>query len=356
MPERPAAAPPLRFLFFGAGAVGSLLGARLAQAGSEVTLVGRPPHVEAVTRDGVRMVLAGKVSSQSVRAARPSIAEAGGPFDYVFLTVKSYDTLDAVEQLQPVMRPGTILGSFQNGVGNEEAISMALPEQALVAGSLTVPVSLDEPGTIQLHSRRGGVALAPVSPEVNVAPLVRRLRDAGFKARRYTDFRAMKWSKLLFNILGNAQSAILDLPPSHIFADSELFRYERAAFREATAVMDRMRVAVVALPGLPAPSLRRAMSLPPLLAQMLLEPRVGGARGNKMPSLWWDLSRGKGRTEAAFLNGAVVDAGRRYDVPTPVNSVLWAILEKATKLPAEWERYRRHPERLKALLRTALKL
>ena len=356
MPDRPAAVPPLRFLFFGAGAVGSLLGARLAQAGSEVTLVGRPPHVDAVTRDGVRMVSAGKVSSQAVRAARPSIAEAGGPFDYVFLTVKSYDTLDAIEQLQLVLRPGTILGSFQNGAGNEEAISMALPEQALVAGSLTVPVSLDEPGTIQLHSRSGGVALAPVSPEVNVAPLVRRLREAGFKARRYTDFRAMKWSKLLFNILGNAQSAILDLPPSHVFADSELFRYERAAFREAIAVMDCMRVVVVSLPGLPTPSLRRAMSLPSLLAQMLLEPRLGGARGNKMPSLWWDLSRGKGRTEAAFLNGAVVDAGRRYDVPTPVNSVLWAILEKSTKLPSEWERYRRQPNRLKALLRTAVKL
>ena len=51
---------------------------------------------------------------------------------------------------------------------------------------------------------------------------MRKLRDSGFKARRYTDFRAMKWSKLLFNILGNAQSAILDLPPSHVFADSEL--------------------------------------------------------------------------------------------------------------------------------------
>lgn len=356
MPERPAAAPPLRFLFFGAGAVGSLLGARLAQTGSEVTLVGRPPHVEAVTRDGVRMVVAGRVSSQSVRAARPTLADAGGPFDYVFLTVKGYDTLDAIEQLQLVLRPGTILGSFQNGVGNEETITAALPEQALLAGSLTVPVSLDEPGTIQLHSRRGGVALAPVSPEVNVAPLVRKMRDAGFKSRRYTDFRAMKWSKLLFNILGNAQSAILDLPPSHVFADSELFRYERAAFREAIAVMDRMRVAVVALPGLPAPTLRRAMSLPALMAQMLLEPRLGGARGNKMPSLWWDLSRGKGRTEASFLNGAVVDAGRRYDVATPVNSVLWAIVEKSTKLPSEWERYRRQPDRLKALLRTASKL
>ena len=120
--------------------------------------------------------------------------------------------------------------------------------------------------------------------------------------------------------------------------------------------MDRMQIRLVRLPGLPAPMLRRAMALPPLLAQMLLEPRLGGARGAKMPSLWWDLSRGKTRTEAAFLNGAVVDAGRRYDVATPINSVLWAILEKSTKLPAEWERYRRQPDRLKALLRTATRL
>lgn len=356
MTDRPAAAPPLRVLFFGAGAVGSLLGARLARTGSEVTLIGRSPHVEAVTRDGVRMVSAGEVSNQSVLAARPSVAEAPGPFDYVFLTVKGYDTTDALDQLQPVLRPGTILGTFQNGVGNEETIAAALPDQALLAASLTLPVTLDKPGIIKLHSRRGGVALSAVSPEVNVGPLLRKLHDAGFKARRYSDFRAMKWSKLLANMLGNAQSAILDLPPSHVFADSELFRYERAAFREAVTVMDRMRLAVVALPGLPIPALRRAMSLPPLLAQMLLEPRLGGARGTKMPSLWWDLSRGKGKTEAAFLNGAVVDAGRRYDVPTPVNSVLWAILEKATKLPAEWERYRRQPDRLKALLRTASRL
>lgn len=355
MPDRDKA-PALRFLFFGAGAVGSLLGARLAQTGSEVTLVGRPPHVEAVTRGGVRVVSAGKVSSQSVLAARPSVAEAGGPFDYIFLTVKGYDTLDALEQLQPVLHPGTILGSFQNGVGNEEAIALAVPDQALLAGSLTVPVSLDEPGTIQLHSRSGGVALAPVSPEVNVAPLVRKLHDAGFKGRRYADFRSMKWSKLLFNLLGNAQSAILDLPPTHIFMDGELFRYERAAFREAATVMERMRIPVVPLPGLPTPLLRWAMNLPSFLAQLLLEPRLGGARGSKMPSLWWDLNRNKGKTEAAYLNGAVVDAGRRFDVPTPVNSVLWAILEKCAKLPSEWDRYRQQPDHLKALLRTAIRL
>src|SRR5436305_2549662 len=131
MPERPAPALALRFLFCGAGAVGSLLGAGLAQAGSEVTLIGRPSHVEAVARDGVRMVVAGKVSNLSVLAARPSIAEAGGPFDCAFLTVKRYDTLDAINQLQLALRPGTLLGRFHKGMRNVENIARARPEHAL---------------------------------------------------------------------------------------------------------------------------------------------------------------------------------------------------------------------------------
>jgi len=147
MTERAAPAQP-RFLLFGAGAVGSLLGARLAAAGCEVTLVGRPSHVEAVTREGLRTKVAGKVSSQSVRAARQTVDEAGGPFDFIFLTVKGYDTLDALEQVAPLLIPGTILGSFQNGIGNEETIAATVPEQALLAGSLTLPVSLDEPGLV----------------------------------------------------------------------------------------------------------------------------------------------------------------------------------------------------------------
>ena len=95
------------------------------------------------------MVVAGKVTNQAVRAARQNVAEAAGPFDHVLLTVKGYDTLDALEQLEPVLQPGTILGSFQNGVGNEEAIVSAAVDQALLAGSLTLPVSMDEPGKVQ---------------------------------------------------------------------------------------------------------------------------------------------------------------------------------------------------------------
>lgn len=352
----PATGHQPRILVFGAGAVGTFLGARLQQAGGAVTLVGRAPHIEMVAKEGVRIQVLGKASSQPVEAAFQSVAELPGPFDYVLLTVKGYDTAAALDEIRRALQPGTILGSFQNGVGNEETIVAAMPEQGLLAGSLTLPVTLEEPGRVRQHSRRGGVALAPVSPEVNVAPLVRRLGEAGFASRRYTDYRAMKWSKLLLNILVNAQSAILDLPPARVVSDAELFRYERLAFREATAVMRRLSIPVVSLPGFNVPLLASLMALPPFLAQLILEPRMAGGRGSKMPSLWWDLKRGKAQTEARYLNGAVVDGGARREVATPVNKVLWAILEQITAAPTEWDRYRQHPERLKALLRTAVRL
>ena len=345
-----------RILVLGAGAVGSFLGGRLAHAGCAVSLVGRSPHVEVVSRSGLRLQTRGDATHLPVRTATAQVLDVQGPFDFILLTVKSFDTLEALEQLQPALGPATILGTFQNGIGNEEAIAAAVPDHGLLSGTLTLAVALQEPGVVVQQGRVGGVGLAPVSPEVNVAPLVRKFTEAGFSARRYSDFRAMKWSKLLLNILGNAQSAILDLPPQQIFSNTELLRYEQLAFREAVAVMERLRIPTVSLPGFPIPTLARIMALPPLLARLILAPRVAAARGNKMPSLWWDLQRKKGRTEARYLNGAVVDAGARCNVPTPVNSVLWAILEQVTSVPGEWDRYRRQPAKLAALLRTAARL
>src|SRR5207248_2232136 len=85
-----------------------LVGARLAQAGMDVALVGRAPHMETVAREGVRIRVAGKATSQPVQAARQSVAELSGAFDYVLLTVKGYDTGAALDEIHHLLRPGTI--------------------------------------------------------------------------------------------------------------------------------------------------------------------------------------------------------------------------------------------------------
>jgi 2-dehydropantoate 2-reductase len=132
----------------------------------------------------------------------------------------------------------------------------------------------------------------------------------------------MKWSKLLTNLLANATSAILNLTPAQIFADARLFRVEMAQLNEALAVMRALNAAPVDLPGVPVRLLAFGTRLPAFVARPLMQRAVGSGRGAKMPSFHIDLYSGRGRSEVAYLNGAVWRHGTQLGVPTPVNQML----------------------------------
>ncbi len=143
----------------------------------------------------------------------------------------------------------------------------------------------------------------------------------------------LKWSKLLLNILGNAQAAILDTDAASIAGDSASFGIEQRAFREALQVMRRLPAQPLRLPGYDVPKLALAMRFPRPIAWRLLKERIGGGRGEKRPSLALDLARGKRETEVAWLNGAVDAAARRYGLHAPVNATLTALVQQLAADP-----------------------
>lgn len=151
------------------------------------------------------------------------------------------------------------------------------------------------------------------------------------------------------NMIANATCAILDMTPAEIFADSTGARLEVEALREALAVMDKIHVRAVNVKpyslALLAPVLRRA---PRPLLRMGLKQIVSGARGGKMPSLYLDLKRNRGKSEVSWLNGAIVARGEQVGIPTPVNRVITRILVELTAQPQEWERWRGAPDLLQA--------
>jgi 2-dehydropantoate 2-reductase len=155
---------------------------------------------------------------------------------------------------------------------------------------------------------------------------------------------------MLLNILGNAQAAILDLPPAALFADARLFAVERRAFAEARAVMRAAGIGLVDLPAYPVRALTVAMALPAPLAHRLLRRRLGAGRGDKLPSLALDLHAKRGRSEIAWYNGAIVALGAQHGIPTPVNTALTHILTAATTDHATWAPYRENPDHLLAAL------
>jgi len=202
-------------------------------------------------------------------------------------------------------------------------------------------------GNIVLEKLRG-VGIASTHPLSN--KLIQAANAAFLNARPYSNPLAMKWSKLLTNLIANPTSAILDMTAAEVFSDAGLYRLEVGMLRECLAVMEAQGIPVVDLPGSPVRALAFAAQLPLWLSKPFLARAAGSGRGGKMPSFHIDLHSGRGKSEVQFLHGAVVRAGEKFGVPTPINKVLTDTLLALTNKKIPQEQFSHQPHRLLALL------
>jgi len=345
--------PSLKILSFGAGAIGTYIGGSLALAGHEVVFVERPEVVEELKQRGLRLDLTANPAYEKREAARISPAElvfapsledalSYGPFDVALFALKSYDTAAALEGIRPLAEKMPPVLCLQNGVENEARIAETLGAEKVLYGTVTSAVGRRAAGDIVLKKLRGvGVAKGhPLSER-----LVKAMQNAGLNARLYPVSADMKWSKMLTNLLTNATSAILDMPPSEILAHPGLYDLEMRALRETLAVMAANGIRVVNLPGTPVRALA-ALAKGPHWLRPLAVKTLGSGRGGKMPSFHIDLYSGRGKSEVDYLNGAVVRAGERANVPTLVNKLLNEILLALTRGDLPLDEYAHKPEKL----------
>ncbi len=337
----------MRVLIYGAGAVGCYLGGHLALAGHEVTLLGRASLVQAVSSNGLTLQCAdGPLVIRNLHAV-DTLSQAlseHGPYDWIAFTMKSYDTLTAIQELMAHLAEPPPVVSFQNGVGNEEMLRSAFGAERVVAGALTTPVAVLTPGTVT-ELRRRGIAIASDSPAAGVVEAALRQTSLALQVVRSSE--ALKWSKLLLNMVGNAVPAILDMPPADVFGDPRLFAIERAALLEALWIMDLKHIRVINLPGVPVKALTTlARWAPHGLLRLILRQQVKRGRGEKLPSLLTALRAGLRRTEVAWLNGAVVQAADSLGRLAPVNHALALTVSDITAGRVPWETYRRNPDML----------
>jgi 2-dehydropantoate 2-reductase len=309
-------------LVFGAGSVGGYLGGRLAAATSlRLTLLGRPALVDAVRAHGL-IVRERSVDAVSHPEAE-SVLHGHSSYDLVMLTVRTYDVGLAAPDVEGALGDSGLLLAMQNGVGTEEDLAEQLGRSRVLAGTLTVRPGMDQPGVITRYSRSGGVALATMNASPVPTWIVDAFRATGLPTVVVDDYRSLRWSKLLLNMLGAATTAILDIEVRELVADPLLFRLEQLAFREAGRVMDAQGIKTVALPGYPVPLGRLVMRLPRPVAQRLIGPRMSRARGGHSPGMRADLKRGK--TEIDRYNGAIAQAAQSLGLAAPVNAALTAL-------------------------------
>ena len=335
----------LTTLLLGAGAIGGYLGASLALHGHRIVVLERPHNAGVLRKQGLYLSIGDRIHHLTNMAVVTSIEEAlrFATLDAVFIAVKSYDTAAALDFIAPYYAKLPPFVCLQNGVENEAALASVIGADKIIAGTVTSAVAKEGPGRLRLERLRG-VGLAASHPLSK--RLAASMNAAGLNVRLYQNAGAMKWSKLLTNLLCNATCAILDLTPAEVIANPEVFALEMRQLREALSVMRALNLNVVDLPGTPVRALAFATRLPAALARPLMARAVGGGRGAKRPSLHIDLHSGKGRSEVDWLNGAVVRAGEKVGAATPVNKMLNETLLKLMKKELPLDSFSHHPERL----------
>lgn len=336
----------MKILSFGAGAIGTYIGGSMALQGHLVAFLERPEAAEQIRLQGLSL----QIDNQAYQLVEPTIfaslpeALAQGPYDLGLVAMKSFDTAGAAQDIAPFHSDLPPLLCLQNGVENETVFSETVGPEKVIAGTVTSAITRVGIGNVILEKLRGmGVAGEhPLSPA-----LVKAFTQAGLNARLYPHTADMKWSKMLTNLLANASSAILDMPPAEIYAHPGLFQLEKDQFREALAVMRALQIQVVNLPSTPVNLLALAMEkLPAAAARAILARVIGGGRGAKMPSFHIDLHQGRGRSEVEFLNGAVVRFGARVGIPAPANQVLTETLLALTNGELPQDFFRNQPTKL----------
>lgn len=298
----------MKILVLGAGAMGSLLGARIASTGADVTLFTIDSrHIRAIRQDGLSIEeMDGTVSRHTLPGIDTAEAIPYRP-DLALVTVKSYATQFAVESVMPHCGPSTIFLTLQNGTGNWQRIAQIAGREAVLAGTTAQGATLVAPGRVR-HGGNGATFIGEPegSPTDRVVALVERFQQAGLHTEASDSMEWLIWQKLMVNVGINAITALTGIRNGRIAELEAARELSRATVREAVEVA-------------------RAAGFP---MEAGIEEKVlsiARATARNRSSMGQDVDARK-RTEIDAINGAIVRLGRELHVPTPINFTLSSLV------------------------------
>lgn len=315
----------MKICIFGAGAIGGLMGAKLAAKGDvDVTFIARGPHLAAMRENGVKLISEG--TEQIVHPRCVESAEEAGPQDYVLVTLKAHSLPSAAKQMQPLLGPDTAIVSAVNGipwwyfhglggayegrivqsVDPEGQVSALLPPSRAIGCIVYPAAEVTAPGVIE-HSYGDRFSLG--EPDGSRSPRAQALSEAliaaGFKAPVRPKIRDELWVKLWGNMAFNPISALTTATLDVLTADEGQRGVARAMMLEGQRVAEALGV-------------RFAIDV---------DKRIAGAAevGAHKTSMLQDLERGRPMEIEALL-GAVVELAEWVGEAAPISRTVLALV------------------------------
>lgn len=295
-------------LIVGTGAMALLFGGHLAASGVKVALLGTwEEGIRAIRENGIRITGETGEFAYPVKATSDIKEIKRVPFALVL--VKSWQTERAARQLEEVMQHDSVALTMQNGLGNLAILSDALGEERTALGVTTYGATLLEPGLV----RRGGEGVISLGIHPRLRTLKGYLQQAGFSIHETPDLSGLVWSKLIINAAINPLTALLGV------ANGELL--ESGAARKIMSIAAEEAAFVASAKGI-----KTSFKDPALAAE-----EVAAATSGNISSMLQDIRRNS-PTEIDAICGEIVREGKRLNVPTPVNNLLFQLVQAQVDL------------------------
>ena len=291
-----------------AGGVGGYFGARLQQAGHDVTFFARGRHLEALRSNGLTIESSAGNARLKVRALKDP-GEAGVA-DVVLFAVKLWDTEGAAGQIRPIVGPETVVIPFQNGVESIDRLRRILPEKSVMGGSAYIATRIKAPGVIEHTGQMSRIQFGPVltSQKHAAESFLDACRKANIQAEIPADIVRANWEKFVFLVGISSATAVGRTTVGVVRADTDLRWLLEEAMRETWRL-----------------ARKKGIALPDDFVATRMQ-NVDGLHPDMKASLLHDLENG-GRLEAPWLCGAVARMSAEAGLDAPVNRGVFAALK-----------------------------
>jgi 2-dehydropantoate 2-reductase len=319
-------------LIAGAGAIGSVLGAMIHDAGHDVTLLGRRTHLEAIARGGLK--ISGLLGDRTVVGMKlaDDPARLSGRFGLILCAVKSYDTESIAAALADRLADDGVVVSMQNGLGNIESLFDTFGARRVLGARVIFGAEMPSPGSTHVTVFAQPVAIGP-APAIHrehsstlaarAQAIAAMIDAAGVPAVSVGDIMPVLWTKILYNVALNPLGALLQQHYGALAEDPDVKPIMDRAIDEAFAVA---RALGVALPFSSAAEYRK------VFYEQLIPPTF-----SHRPTMLHDLHV-RGRTEIGALNGRIVELADRLGLDAETNRMLTRLVRAAERFSEKRER------------------